>query len=374
MNDRTPPTLQKWPFLIMDLLVIAGCSWMVWQAMPPKDTLDHVIILAGIAGWIFAACIGIYPWVIEFKAQTRLEETAGLADALEQIKKLEDVGNRVQAASTSWQGAHDAAAKVVGAAKDVQEKIHADSKDFMSFVERVNSEEKKHLKLEVEKLRRAETEFLQVTVRMLDHTFALNQAAARSGQPHLIQQLGHFQNACRDTARRVGLVAYVPAVGEKFDSRAHQTAPPSEPPADSAISEILAAGYTFQGQLLRRALVQVSQPSAAPQQVEPEPAAAAEEPPTAPIAEEPAPEPIAEEAPVQPAPAPIAEEPAPQPIPAEAPVEPAREPAAKEPPVEALPQEEVAITAPKAQMVQELENTKPAKRARKPDPQVTMQF
>lgn len=352
MNDRTPPTLQKWPFLIMDLLVIAGCSWMVWQAMPPKETLDHVIILAGIAGWIFAACIGIYPWVIEFKAQTRLEESSALADALDQIKKLEDVGNRVQAASTSWQGAHDAASKVVGVAKDVQEKIHADSKDFMSFVERVNSEEKKHLKLEVEKLRRAETEFLQVTVRMLDHTFALNQAAARSGQPQLIQQLGHFQNACRDTARRVGLVPYVPAVGEKFDSRAHQTEPPSEPPADSTISEILAAGYTFQGQLLRRALVQVSQPSAEPPQSAPEPPAAAEEPAAEAIAEDPAPEPIVEESPVQPAPKPIAEE----------------------APIESAPQEEVPITAPKAQMVEELENAKPAKRARKPDPQVTMQF
>ena len=36
--------------------------------------------------------------------------------------------------------------------------------------------------------------------------------------------------------------------------------------------------------------------------------------------------------------------------------------------------EDVAITAPKAQAIEDLEKAKPAKRARKPDPQVMMQL
>lgn len=339
MNERTPPTLSKTPFLIMDLLLIVGCSWMVWQALPPKETIDHVVLIAGIVGWIFAASLGIYPWIAEFKAQNRFEENKSLGDAVAQIKRLEDVGSRVQAASTMWQGAHDSAAKVVTTAKEIQEKIHADSKDFMGFVERVNSEEKKHLKLELEKMRRAETEFLQVTVRLLDHTFALNQAAARSGQPHLIGQLGNFQNACRDAARRIGLIAFVPAEGEKFDNRAHQTEPPSEPAADATITEVLASGYTFQGQLLRRALVRVSAAEAAPEETAPSTESASVEPEP-----EPEPAPVEEAAPVEP--------------------EPSETPQA----------EDVAITAPKAQAIEELEKAKPAKRVRQPDPQVMMQL
>ena len=58
------------------------------------------------------------------------------------------------------------------------------------------------VRLEVEKLRRAEGEWLQVLVRVLDHVYALHLGALRSGQPNLIEQLSNFQNACRDAARR----------------------------------------------------------------------------------------------------------------------------------------------------------------------------
>ncbi|HEV8543064.1 MAG TPA: nucleotide exchange factor GrpE, partial [Verrucomicrobiae bacterium] len=47
-----------------------------------------------------------------------------------------------------------------------------------------------------------------------------------------------------------------PAVSEPFDPRGHQLPDTqSEPGANAKVGEILATGFTYQGQLLRRALV-----------------------------------------------------------------------------------------------------------------------
>ena len=82
------------------------------------------------------------------------------------------------------------------------------------------------------------------------------QAGARSGQPALAKQLGHFQDACRDAARRVGLVPFIAPPGEPFDPERHQLPEGQPTPVDVAfIADTLATGYTFQSQPLRRALV-----------------------------------------------------------------------------------------------------------------------
>jgi hypothetical protein len=72
----------------------------------------------------------------------------------------------------------------------------------------------------------------------------------------LIEQLGNFQNACRDVARRTGLVPFVANPGDPFDQNFHQLADPNvQVQMDSKVEEVIATGYTFQGQLLRPALV-----------------------------------------------------------------------------------------------------------------------
>ena len=152
------------------------------------------------------------------------------------------------------------------------------------------------MRLEVEKLRRMEGDWIKVTVQMLDHIYAIFRAAERSGQQTLITQLGQFQNACRDVARRMGLAPFMPVIGEAFDARAHQLPDPKmQGNEGAAIQDVMACGYTYQGQLLRRALVVLegggmsSQPEAFPggqeepsaigdpNQIHPEPTVAAEE-------------------------------------------------------------------------------------------------
>jgi molecular chaperone GrpE (heat shock protein) len=133
----------------------------------------------------------------------------------------------------------------------------AEARDFAEFMQKINDTEKATLRLEAEKLHRAEAEWLQIVVRILDHVFALNAGAARSGQKHLIEQLSHFQNACRDSARRVGLVPFVADLAEPFDPQRHQWTDGDAPPAGALVAETMATGYTFQGKLVRPALVRL---------------------------------------------------------------------------------------------------------------------
>ena len=106
---------------------------------------------------------------------------------------------------------------------------------------------------------------------MLDHVYALHQGALRSRQPNLIEQVGQFQTACRDAARRVGLMPFTASDSEPFDAQRHQLIETNGKPSEGAtISETIAAGYSFQGKLLRPALVRLhpnSGPETAPDDV-----------------------------------------------------------------------------------------------------------
>jgi len=276
MTNRPPPTLAKWPFILTDIVILLGFAWLIRFVLPPKTTFDYLTMITFIVLWMGVSYIAILPWLKEYQAQSKYFENENLTSAIEQIQRLEEVGARVQSATATWQAAHDAAARVTNVAKEIEERIKADAKDFMEFAERINKEEQQHLRLEVEKLRRSEAEWLQVAARILDHTFALTAAALRSGQPNLAAQMTNFQNACRDAARRVGLVAFHPAMGDPFDERSQQLEDQNAKPEEgSVVSEILATGYTFQGQLLRKALVRLSNAASAPEVSEPVAEAAA---------------------------------------------------------------------------------------------------
>jgi molecular chaperone GrpE (heat shock protein) len=91
----------------------------------------------------------------------------------------------------------------------------------------------------------------------MDHVFLLHAAAARSRQPKVAGQISQFQDACRDAVRRIGLTPFVAAPDEPFNAERHQTVDESKPPADAVVAETVGTGYTFQGKLLRPALVKL---------------------------------------------------------------------------------------------------------------------
>jgi molecular chaperone GrpE (heat shock protein) len=196
----------------------------------------------------------------------KLTEADRLAKAVLQIENIEIIGRQINHATANWQAAHEQANRTVEAAREIAESITAEARSFSEFLKKANETEKNHLRLEVDKLRRAESEWLQILVRILDHIFALNQAAVRSGQSSLVKQLGQFQNACRDIARRVGLAPFVAIPGEPYDSKLHQLADAKVVPAAAArVAETIATGYSFQGQLVRPALVTLQTSPAADQ-------------------------------------------------------------------------------------------------------------
>jgi molecular chaperone GrpE (heat shock protein) len=224
-----------------------------WQSGRPMD-IGEMLLLAGCVA--FGAALGITPFVLEYGYLSKLTQVERLQRALLQIHNIETVGRQVASATAGWQAVQDDATKAVEAARQINESMTHEAHAFKLFLEKANDSERQHLRLEVDKLRRAETDWLRMLVRIMDHVHSLFQAAIRSGQPALIDQLRSFQRACRDATLRVGLVQFDANPGDRFDPQLHQSAQDSNDPApDAIIMETLAAGYRFQAQTIRRALV-----------------------------------------------------------------------------------------------------------------------
>ena len=255
MNDTSAPTLVKWPFLIGDLLLLAVAAGVVYQQIPPLSFASALLVVGCVA---LGAWLGVTPFLVEFRAQVKFAEACQLSSAIDQIKHLQTVGEQISGATAQWQTVQELSAKSVSAAKEIGERMAAEAKGFAEFMQKANDTEKGHLRLEVEKLRRGEGEWLQAMVRLLDHVHALYQAGARSKHPGIADQLGQFQHTCREIVRRLGVVPFEAKEDETFDAQKHQHLEDgSTLPAKARISDTVATGYHFQGRMVRRAVVKV---------------------------------------------------------------------------------------------------------------------
>jgi molecular chaperone GrpE len=273
MTDPTEPKLPKWPFYLGDGLLLGTAYFIGFRTSLPLGRWEMALAVLCIAA---GAVLCVVPFLLEYRAKMKLAEARGLSTVVAQIQHLETIAAQISGATGRWQEAHECAERTAAGARDIAERMGGQIKEFTEFMQRANDSEKATLRLEVEKLRRAEGDWLQVLVRLLDHVHALHQAALRSGQPTVAEQIGHFQNACRDAARRVGLVPFVAAEAEPFDAQRHQAiGDGGTPPPDATVAETLAPGYTFQGRMLRPTLVRLTQePTAAAGQAEAAAAAA----------------------------------------------------------------------------------------------------
>lgn len=255
MRAQLEPVLAKWPFFVGDALML-GAAWFVyWESRLPMGPWQIAFVVLCVAG---GACLSIMPFLLEYRFAVRLAEARGLNTAVEQLRKLESLAGQINGATGQWQTVHEHAGKVAALAQGIAERMGAEAKAFTQFVERANDGERATLRLELEKLRRTENEWLQVLVRILDHVYALHAGAVRSGQPNLIEQLANFQNACREAARRVGLTPFAASSAEPFDSSRHQLVDGTKAPQNGGrVAETVASGYTFQGRLLRAAIVRL---------------------------------------------------------------------------------------------------------------------
>ena len=220
VNDSKHWTVPKWPFLLGDALLLAAAYFLIQQAPHPIGRWEIVTASACVA---LGAVLGALPFILDYRAIVKVIEAGALGSISEKIQNLEKLAAQINAATNEWTNAQMQAEKTAAGAKEISDKMAAEVREFSGFMQKMNDSEKAALRLEIEKLRRGESEWLQVLVRILDHVFLLHAAAARSGQPKLAEQIANFQNACRDAARRIGLVPFIAEPDEPFNAGA----PPS---------------------------------------------------------------------------------------------------------------------------------------------------
>ena len=263
MNDVSSWKVAKWPFVAFGLALLVVAAAL---AMRPAHAITQIEIILATASVALGALLGCLPFILEYRATKKLVEINALSTVAEQLQDLKKHSAQIAAATDQWALVQDStkgnSEKTVAAAKEIAERMATEIREFNEFQAKLNDTEKGALRLEVEKLRRTEGEWLQVVARILDHIFALHNAAARSGQPELAEQIGQFQNACRDSARRVGLAPFAAAPDEKFDAQKHRVHGVENPPAEGIVAETLAPGLSFQGRLIRPALVRLQEVAA----------------------------------------------------------------------------------------------------------------
>lgn len=259
MSEKSAPKVAKWPFLLADLVLLGLAGLIIQRGHYPLEPFELAgVVACGVIGaWCF-----IQPFLREYEVVARFAESDSLTTATKEIRNIEHVAQEITSAQNFLQAAQQDSMKAVEAAKEIGERMTVEAKHFAEFMKSANDTEKGHLRLEVEKLRRTEGDWLQIVVRMLDHTFALHHAAVRSGQKGLIEQLTQFQLALRDAARRVGLTAFGAEAGEAFDAQKHHPADGKAPEGPAVVGETTAPGYTYQGRLVRPALVVLMTPTA----------------------------------------------------------------------------------------------------------------
>jgi molecular chaperone GrpE (heat shock protein) len=258
MNEFSEWKISKVPFFIANAALLVAAAVVVDKAAHPISLWEMIAVIACVALGALAGCL---PFILEYRATSKILEVNAVTTVSEQLLNLKTYSSQIAVATDQWALVQDAtkgsAEKTAAAAREIAERMAKEVSAFNEFQAKMNDSERAALRLEVEKLRRTEGEWLQVVVRILDHIFALHNAAVRSGQPEVAEQIGQFQNACRDAARRVGLTPFAAEPDEKFDSQKHRAHGVENPPAEAVVAETLAPGLTFQGRLVRPALVRL---------------------------------------------------------------------------------------------------------------------
>jgi molecular chaperone GrpE (heat shock protein) len=261
MPIQDAPKIPKWPFFTADAALLLTAAAILFVSKFPITGLTAVAIACCCSA---GAGILVFPFLREHSAAVKLWEQANLAEAAQQIDRLVSIANHIATAGDEWKAVQEAANKTNRVAGSLIDRISTESKAFADFLGRADAQEKQTMRFEMDKMRRAEAEMLQVLVHLLDHVYALYQGAQRSGQSQLVQQLAKFRAACLDTARRVGVVAYEAQQGDAFNPQSHQTVDGQEPKPDLVVVDTVACGYSFQGQPVRRILVAMGKPGTDP--------------------------------------------------------------------------------------------------------------
>jgi molecular chaperone GrpE (heat shock protein) len=253
MIERITSRLPKWPFLLADLLLVAVAGGIVYYGPHPLDLPRIALCLTAL---VFGGWFSVTPFLKEYHGSVKVAEANQIAEGMARLRTLDQVRDQIEGATARWHEIQEQSQRSLTSAAQLADRMAGETREFCAMLDNMSQAEKTHLKLEIEKLRRAEGDWLQTVVRILDQVFALNHAAVQSRQQPLISQIGQFQHVCRDLARRIGLNAFAPDGPQPYDAKNHQVHDENIPvPIEAVVCGVVAPGYTFQGRMVRKAVV-----------------------------------------------------------------------------------------------------------------------
>ena len=249
----TTSSVNKMPFYVADAVLILASICILAFAQHP---------LSGSACWALAIILGcgawiaILPWFQENKNNAALSQLDGLRSVSECIQQMNTFSAGMNSAIASLANVQKMTEASARAASDAENKIVAHSQDFAERISKAVSYEKSSFQIEIDKLHRIENDWLSTGIGIMDHVLALTNAGIHSGKPEIVEQMRRFRGACLEFAARAGLQPFLPAPTDTYDPEKH-VLPPNTPTPDPStkISRVIAPGFNYQGQLVRKAMV-----------------------------------------------------------------------------------------------------------------------
>jgi hypothetical protein len=364
MNLDPAPRLPKWPFILVDC-VLLGTIYLI--ATFAKDPFSPVPFLSCTALVVLGITAFLAPFLIDY-ARAQEEAARALHDAMEgQLKRLHAANESLTRNAAHAKAVEEAAHKTMHAAENLPYRMQEKLAEFNQALEQAEDEEKENMAAELAALRQSEGEKLQAVADKIHKTTAEMAALEKATRAQLgaaelkLQQLVTTlaESAQQHEQRTADLQQKLAAQAAAFDAAVT---------AAQAALAAAAAALTTQSRKLtvpERPVAPEPIPvaelppaaSVATPAVEMTPAPVpAEEPPTAAVPEAPAPAATVEatapaaspEPTVAPAPEPVAPPAEPKPRKPRAPRKPKAEtpPAVAEPTAEAAPAAEPVAAPP----------------------------
>lgn len=241
------------PYLVADVLFLGTALGVLIFGSRPMTIIELIVITFCVTA---GAWVMIYPFKRRADIDLQLAQNRAINQSVAKLSNLESLVARIESASGNWSGIQEKAEQCLGSSKEMAEAMIKESESFKQFLETATNEELQHLRLLLDKMKKAEKDWANIIMAMLDHSTALKWAAKRSNNPNLIEQITNFQAQQVEIARQIGLVIFEPNTGDTFDEEIHQPASSDEVINNGDIIALpRSAGFKFRGVILRKALV-----------------------------------------------------------------------------------------------------------------------
>src|SRR5580698_11051041 len=162
MNDNPIWKIPKWPYVLANAVFIVVAAAVVCEAAHPISYGMIYIIVGCVA---LGALLGCLPFILDYRAVCKLIDVNALTTVAEQLRDLQTYATQISTATSQWALVQEATKgntdKTVAAAREIAERMTDEIQQFNEFQVKLNDTEKGALRLEVEKLRRIEGEWLQ---------------------------------------------------------------------------------------------------------------------------------------------------------------------------------------------------------------------